>query len=45
MPFAARVGLVDYRLKTDRWPDFCKRERLPYACKEAALAARSKRLG
>jgi len=41
MPFAARVGLVDYWLKTDHWPDFCKREKLPYDCKEAALAAQA----
>jgi hypothetical protein len=40
MRFAARLGLVDYWLDTDRWPDFCSTEVLPYDCKEAALAAR-----
>jgi len=41
MPFAARVGLVDYWLETDHWPDFCTHDTLPYDCKEAALAARA----
>lgn len=41
MPLAARLGLVDYWLDTDQWPDFCKEEKLPYDCKEAALAARA----
>ena len=40
MPLAARLGLVDYWLDTDQWPDFCATEKLPYDCKEAALAAR-----
>jgi len=42
MPYAAGIGLVDYWLKTDHWPDFCSREKLPYDCKEAALAAQAK---
>ena len=41
MPLAARLGLVDYWLETDHWPDFCTTEKLPYDCKEAALAARA----
>ena len=40
MPFAASLGLVDYWLESDRWPDFCASEKLPYDCKEAALSAR-----
>ena len=40
MHLAARMGLVDYWLDTDHWPDFCKEEKLQYDCKEAALAAR-----
>ncbi|HUL64632.1 MAG TPA: toll/interleukin-1 receptor domain-containing protein [Burkholderiaceae bacterium] len=41
MPLAARIGLVDYWLDTDQWPDFCTTEKLPYDCKTAALAART----
>jgi TolB-like protein len=41
MPFVARVGLVDYWLETDRWPDFCSTEALQYDCKEAALSAQA----
>ena len=41
MPLAARIGLVDYWLETDKWPDFCVTEKLPYDCKEAAIAARA----
>ena len=41
MPLAARLGLVDYWLETDHWPDFCATEKLPYDCKKAALAARA----
>ena len=40
MPFAASLGLIDYWLESDRWPDFCASEKLPYDCKEAALSAR-----
>jgi hypothetical protein len=39
MPLAAHLGLVDYWLDTEQWPDFCTEEKLPYDCKEAALAA------
>jgi hypothetical protein len=41
MPLAARLGLVDYWLESGQWPDFCHDEKLPYDCKEAALAARA----
>jgi TolB-like protein len=41
MPFAARIRLVDYWLDSGHWPDFCTTEKLPYDCKEAALAARA----
>ncbi len=41
MPLAARLGLVDYWLETDQWPDFCATEKLPYDCKQAALAVRA----
>jgi hypothetical protein len=41
MPLAARLGLADYWLETDHWPDFCATEKLPYNCKDAALAARA----
>ena len=41
IPFAASIGLVDYWLASGRWPDFCATEKLPYDCKEAALAARA----
>ena len=30
-----------YWLDTDHWPDFCKEEKLPYDCKDAAIAARA----
>lgn len=40
MPFAQRRGLVDYWLDTNQWPDFCADDKLPYDCREAALAAR-----
>jgi TolB-like protein len=41
MPLAQRLGLVEYWLDTDQWPDFCTTEKLPYDCKEAALATRA----
>ena len=43
MPFAARLGLVDYWRNTGHWPDFCSEPDLPYDCKAVArtLAARS----
>ncbi len=41
MTFAERLGLVDYWLETDQWPDFCTEQKdLPYDCQEAALAAK-----
>ena len=39
MPYAARIGLVDYWTETGHWPDFCESEDLPYDCETAALAA------
>ncbi|NNE41147.1 MAG: TIR domain-containing protein [Marinicaulis sp.] len=42
MTFANRIGLVDYWLETDQWPDFCSEQKdLSYDCKEAALATRA----
>jgi DNA-binding winged helix-turn-helix (wHTH) protein/tetratricopeptide (TPR) repeat protein len=42
MPFAARLGLVDYWRSSGKWPDFCAEPGLPYDCKKEAerLAAR-----
>ena len=34
--FSRDIGLVDYWVSTDNWPDFCKREDLSYNCKELA---------
>lgn len=40
MTFAARIGLVDYWLETNQWPDFCsEQEGLAYDCREAAMSA------
>lgn len=36
MPFAARLGLVDYWTRTNRWPDFCAEPDLPYDCRAVA---------
>ena len=37
----ARIGLVDYWLREDRWPDFCREPGLRYECRsEAARLAR-----
>ncbi len=33
MPLAVRLGLADYWLDTDQWPDFCTTDKLPYDCK------------
>ena len=41
MPFAEKIGRVDYWLDSGHWPDFCRIDKLPYDCKEAALAARA----
>jgi len=41
MAFIVKTGRVDYWLDTDQWPDFCKEEKLPYDCKETAVAARA----
>jgi tetratricopeptide (TPR) repeat protein len=38
MPLALRIGLVDYWLNTDRWPDFCADPDLPYDCKQVAAS-------
>jgi hypothetical protein len=42
MPLAARLGLVDYWIEADQWPDYCSTEKLQYDCREAAMAARAK---
>jgi tetratricopeptide (TPR) repeat protein len=39
MPLAERLGLVDYWIATDKWPDFCSEPDLPYDCRAAARAA------
>ncbi len=44
MPLAARVGLAEYWLTADRWPDFCAEPDLPYECKSAARAALARAL-
>lgn len=36
IPFAAHFGLVDYWLKSGKWPDFCGQPGLPYDCKVEA---------
>lgn len=41
MPFAHRLGLVDFWISTGRWPDFCADPDLPYDCR--AVAARLSR--
>lgn len=40
MPFVASLGLADYWLESDHWPDFCSEQfNLPYDCREEALRA------
>jgi DNA-binding winged helix-turn-helix (wHTH) protein/tetratricopeptide (TPR) repeat protein len=41
MPLAKRLGLVDYWIATDKWPDFCAEPDLPYDCRAAARASMS----
>lgn len=36
MSLAARIGLVEYWIESDQWPDFCADEKLSYECKETA---------
>jgi len=36
MPLAKRLGLVDYWVKSNRWPDFCAEPDLPYDCRAVA---------
>jgi adenylate cyclase len=36
IPFAARLGLVDYWRNTGKWPDFCAEPGLTYDCKAEA---------
>ena len=38
MVLAARLGLIDYWIETNQWPDFCSTEQLRYDCAEAARA-------
>jgi DNA-binding winged helix-turn-helix (wHTH) protein len=43
MDLAARLGLAQYWLASNRWPEFCAEPGLPYDCKvEAARAAAKK---
>jgi DNA-binding winged helix-turn-helix (wHTH) protein/tetratricopeptide (TPR) repeat protein len=37
--FVARLGLVDYWLRTDKWPDFCFDPNLSYDCRAEARRA------
>jgi hypothetical protein len=39
-PLAAKMGLVDYWLDTDQWPDFCLEPDLPFDCRQQAAEAR-----
>jgi tetratricopeptide (TPR) repeat protein len=41
MPLAERLGLVDYWIATDKWPDFCSEPDLPHDCRTAARAAQA----
>jgi hypothetical protein len=42
MLIAKRFGLLDYWVKTGKWPDFCFEPDLPYDCKaEAAKLAKA----
>ena len=36
LPLAARFGLVQYWVKTGKWPDFCQEANVPYDCKAEA---------
>jgi hypothetical protein len=40
-PLALRVGLVDYWLDTDQWPDLCREPDLPFDCRSKAAEARA----
>jgi DNA-binding winged helix-turn-helix (wHTH) protein/tetratricopeptide (TPR) repeat protein len=37
-PLAKQLGLVDYWISTDKWPDSCAEPDLPYDCRTAARA-------
>jgi hypothetical protein len=39
MPLAKRLGLVNYWIATDEWPDYCSEPDLPYDCRTAARAS------
>lgn len=39
IPLLVRFGIPQYWLDTNKWPDFCRKEKLPYDCREAAAAA------
>lgn len=39
IPLLVRFGIPQYWLETNKWPDFCSKEELPYDCREAAAAA------
>ena len=36
MPFAKRLGLVDYWKRSGHWPDFCADPDIPYDCRKVA---------
>lgn len=38
-PLAAKMGLTDYWLDTNQWPDFCAEPGLPFDCKAEAVKA------
>src|SRR5262249_24641340 len=42
MPLAHRLGLVDYWMKSGKWPDFCAEPDLPYDCRATAQALTSR---
>jgi hypothetical protein len=37
MPLMRDIGLLEYWRNTDRWPDFCENEDLPYDCRQMAV--------
>lgn len=42
-PLAVRIGLIDYWLDTDQWPDFCAEPDLSFDCHAEAKKARAAR--
>ena len=39
MTTMARLGYAQYWLESGKWPDFCRQEKLPYDCRQAAREA------